>query len=216
MQFLVQCMSTSSILTPLPPFTSNSTGLRLALGLPRPIDIFRGKKKIKNMTFHPLQSMVYFRFSRKKRIIKRQWKSFLINEVDQIFRVRPSVFGFSIGDKHAKIIRVGPARGDKSKHAGGACIAVGPCEQRWANHMFRYQGMLPQNCFSFLFSFWWKWNWFTIFLLVLFKSQDQFIFSFLFFCNSEMPLVSGRYMNLTVAVCLNEIEMRHSSFFIWR
>lgn len=50
-----------------------------------------------------------------------------MNEVAQIIRVRASVFEFSIGDKHAKIICVSPARGEESKHAGGACVAVGPC-----------------------------------------------------------------------------------------
>lgn len=85
------------------------------------------KKTKKPMTFHPPKTMVYFRFSRKKKNKKRQGRYFLMNEVAQIIRVRASVFEFSIGDKHAKIICVSPARGEESKHAGGACVAVGPC-----------------------------------------------------------------------------------------
>lgn len=53
-------------------------------------------------------------------------------------------------------------------------------------------------------------------MLVLFKSQDQFIFYFLFLVIIKILLLSGKYMNLIVAVCLNEIELRHYSFSIWR
>lgn len=53
----------------------------------------------------------------KKSEIKRQGKLFLINEVDRIVRIRASGIEFSLGDKHAKIICVGPAGGEEGKHA---------------------------------------------------------------------------------------------------
>lgn len=76
--------------------------------------------------------MVYFRFSKKKkriiRIIKRQGKYFLINEVDQIVKVPTSVFEFNVGDKTCKNNLCGSRK--EVKRAIGRCVRRCGCAVR--------------------------------------------------------------------------------------
>lgn len=160
--------------------------------------------------------MLSFRFLRKKsdketllylwRLMKQLWL--------QVY------FHFSIVDKHAKILCTGTAGGLYPIKWQQTCWDVCRCGSRSpappvseSGSQIHIKGKLPQKMFFFLVLM--KWNSFTIFLLVLFKSQDQFIFYFLFLVITKL-LMSGKYKNLIVAVCLNEIELRHYFFSTWR